>query len=383
MEQEHEKATSLSVIQPDNDKLMAKADELFYSGKITEAAPLYEKVLELNPNRMRARDRIKDIKAGHLPESAIPPEAGVCYGRALSLCRRGNFKEAIIQLQIVVKELNGIYWAEAYELISRSYAGLQAQEAYEEGLKAELNGDWNAAKTFYESAKANSIEPRYTEALYNIQRIIEKAAIVQAALVRPAHNLEEAKKLIDAKAVAEELLLINPENPMIRRLWDELNKMLPESALLVAMDLANQGEVKEAKELLQPYAHSKEAKETLKEITKKYRDELRVAVELRTKELGDLRRQRAIWFSFSVIASVFVGAILLIASLSALKGNLSAGIISILSSILPGAFVKLFLNQYRELNTQLYNHLKKSPEIEKFERLAILSGAGIDEDKGI
>lgn len=410
------------------DKIITKGDGAYYSGNIVEAAKLYQKVLDLDPSRERARQRLHDIGQGNIPIIAVPVEAGSAFGRALSLYRRGNYVAAAAQAQKAIDLMGGVFWKDAQELLNRCYTGQQAEEAYQEALIMEQNGQWATALREYNASIALLPDnPLYRDARDRLSLLINEVNVIQAGfsavrnindiirlshvqekikslerhtssqrvqdiqadfdnvimessklLEKPERSVDDSRKLFRAKEIAEDLLVMRPESSAARSLLNKLSEMMSESALWLAMDFAEQGDLREAKELLKPYAHSPEAKKALKEITKRYKDELIIAFEFRTKELGDLRKQRALWFSLSVTSSVLAGVLLLIASISTVTGNLSAGIISVLSSILPSAFVMLFLNQYKDLNEQLHESLKKSPEIERLERLAILSGSGVE-----
>lgn len=101
------------------EKWMEEAEGFFYSGRYADAIPLYEKALKIEPNWERAiyhcSEAMVYLEAGRIPDSALPQEVGVLYGKAQSVAHLGDYgraKEIFIQAKQNLAEHKIIKWQE-------------------------------------------------------------------------------------------------------------------------------------------------------------------------------------------------------------------------------------------------------------------------------
>jgi len=88
---------------PEAERLMDEAEELFYKGNYQAAIPLYEKVMQMEPGWSRAEEHHSEaeefLRSGNIPSVALPPEAGKAYGKAQSAARVFRYQVALNYLE--------------------------------------------------------------------------------------------------------------------------------------------------------------------------------------------------------------------------------------------------------------------------------------------
>ncbi len=137
---------------PQADALMNQAEAAFYDGKYKDAIQLYEQVLMVKPNWLRAEEHYQLAKeylqTGNIPEIALPAEAAVLYGKARSAAGVMEFERALAYYEEVKKILQaaGISkFQEGHEFENEVQALIDAHEIYNQGFKAFQAGNLDEA----------------------------------------------------------------------------------------------------------------------------------------------------------------------------------------------------------------------------------------------
>ncbi|HLA98144.1 MAG TPA: hypothetical protein VJL34_06795, partial [Anaerolineales bacterium] len=79
-------AVSAREHNPQAEQQMEVAEKLFYAGRYAEALPIFDRVLQLEPNWERARQHRSEaenyLRTGYIPSVALPTDAASFYGKA-------------------------------------------------------------------------------------------------------------------------------------------------------------------------------------------------------------------------------------------------------------------------------------------------------------
>ncbi|MGE5222465.1 MAG: hypothetical protein ACM3PY_08515, partial [Omnitrophica WOR_2 bacterium] len=165
---------------PEAVRLMDEAEKLFYGGRYAEATKLYDQVLALEPDWDRARGHHKEaenyLRTGYIPSIALPPEAATAYGKAQSATRVGRYADALALLEKAKNTLreSGIQrWQEGQEFEQKLQQMIDAESAYQEGLKLFGQGQVDDGIEKIETASQVTGLPKYKDKAQELRKTKE------------------------------------------------------------------------------------------------------------------------------------------------------------------------------------------------------------------
>ncbi len=217
---------------PEAERMMDEAEELFYKGNYQAAIPLYEKVMQMEPGWSRAEEHHSEaeefLRSGNIPSVALPPEAGKAYGKAQSAARVFRYQVALNYLDEAFDHLQeaGIKrWREGEELRHDLENQMQAYDVYKEGLNLLTQGELVQALGKIQTAASAVAIPEY----------LDKAAEVRAdiSLLEEVSDIVSLSgkippgKLADAKSKLERLRMKFGSIAQISRLQNRLDLLIP------------------------------------------------------------------------------------------------------------------------------------------------------------
>ena len=217
---------------PEAERMMDEAEELFYKGNYQAAIPLYEKVMQMEPGWTRAEEHHSEaeefLRSGNIPSVALPPEAGKAYGKAQSAARVFRYQVALNYLDEAFDHLQdaGIKrWREGEELRHDLENQMQAYDVYKEGLNLLTQGELVQALGKIQTAASAVAIPEY----------LDKAAEVRAdiSLLEEVSDIVSLSgkippgKLADAKSKLERLRMKYGSIAQISRLQNRLDLLIP------------------------------------------------------------------------------------------------------------------------------------------------------------
>lgn len=217
---------------PEAERMMDEAEELFYKGNYQAAIPLYEKVMQMEPGWSRAEEHHSEaeefLRSGNIPSVALPPEAGKAYGKAQSAARVFRYQVALNYLDEAFDHLQdaGIKrWREGEELRHDLENQMQAYDVYKEGLNLLTQGELVQALGKIQTAASAVAIPEY----------LDKAAEVRAdiSLLEEVSDIVSLSgkippgKLADAKSKLERLRMKYGSIAQISRLQNRLDLLIP------------------------------------------------------------------------------------------------------------------------------------------------------------
>ncbi|MBP7031332.1 MAG: hypothetical protein KBB13_01290 [Anaerolineaceae bacterium] len=217
---------------PEAERLMDEAEELFYKGNYQAAIPLYEKVMQMEPGWSRAEEHHSEaeefLRSGNIPSVALPPEAGKAYGKAQSAARVFRYQVALNYLEEAFEHLQdaGIKrWREGEELRHDLENQMQAYDVYKEGINLLSQGELVQALGKIQTAASAVAIPEYldkaSEVRADISLIEEVSDIVSLSGKIPP------SKLADAKSKLERLRMKYGSVSQISRLQNRLDLLIP------------------------------------------------------------------------------------------------------------------------------------------------------------
>ena len=217
---------------PEAERMMDEAEELFYKGNYQATIPLYEKVMQMEPGWSRAEEHHSEaeefLRSGNIPSVALPPEAGKAYGKAQSAARVFRYQVALNYLDEAFDHLQdaGIKrWREGEELRHDLENQMQAYDVYKEGLNLLTQGELVQALGKIQTAASAVAIPEY----------LDKAAEVRAdiSLLEEVSDIVSLSgkippgKLADAKSKLERLRMKYGSISQISRLQNRLDLLIP------------------------------------------------------------------------------------------------------------------------------------------------------------
>ncbi|HPS33332.1 MAG TPA: hypothetical protein PKW57_07500, partial [Anaerolineaceae bacterium] len=217
---------------PEAERMMDEAEELFYKGNYQAAIPLYEKVMQMEPGWSRAEEHHSEaeefLRSGNIPSVALPPEAGKAYGKAQSAARVFRYQVALNYLDEAFDHLQaaGIKrWREGEELRHDLENQMQAYDVYKEGLNLLSQGELVQALGKIQTAASAVAIPEYldkaSEVRADISLLEEVSDIVSLSGKIPPG------KLADAKSKLERLRMKYGSISQISRLQNRLDLLIP------------------------------------------------------------------------------------------------------------------------------------------------------------
>jgi tetratricopeptide (TPR) repeat protein len=210
---------------------MEEAERLFYSGRYADALRLYDRVLQIEPAWDRARQHHTEaenyLRTGYIPSVALPAEAASAYGKAQSAARVGRFAEAmnlLTKAQSILREMGIQRWLEGQEFEQKLQENIDAELAYEEGLRQLDAGRLDEAIERVETAAFATGLPKYNDKAQELRRVKETLRNISERINSPE---SDPKTISQAKSELDSLIVDYGENPAINRLRLRLESVIP------------------------------------------------------------------------------------------------------------------------------------------------------------
>ncbi|MBN2550873.1 MAG: tetratricopeptide repeat protein, partial [Anaerolineales bacterium] len=216
---------------PAAEEQMEEAERLFYSGRYAEAIKLFDRVLQLEPKWERARQHRTEaetyLRTGFIPPVALPAEAASAFGKAQSAARVGRYNDALALLgkaQATLRDVGIQRWQEGMDFEQKLQENVDAEYAYQEGLKFFEQGRLDEAIERVETAARATGLPKYSDKGQEFRRVRE---IIRAIHETLSALSVEPKAVAQAKADLDLLTAQHGENPALVRLRSRLEAALP------------------------------------------------------------------------------------------------------------------------------------------------------------
>ncbi len=210
---------------------MEEAERLFYSGRYADALRLYDRVLQIEPGWDRARQHHTEaenyLRTGYIPSVALPAEAASAYGKAQSAARVGRFAEAmnlLTKAQSILREMGIQRWLEGQEFEQKLQENIDAELAYEEGLRHLDAGRLDEAIERVETAAFATGLPKYSDKAQELRRVRDTLRNISERVNSPD---SDPKTISQAKSELDSLIVEYGENPAINRLRSRLESVIP------------------------------------------------------------------------------------------------------------------------------------------------------------
>jgi tetratricopeptide (TPR) repeat protein len=231
------------------EEQMESAEKLFYSGRFSEAIKIYDRVLQVEPNWERAKQHRTEadnyLRTGYIPSVALPAEAASAYGKAQSAARVGRYTDALnllLKAQGILREMGIQRWQEGQEFEQKLQENIDAENAYQDGLKMFRAGQIDEAIDAVETAYRATGLPKYADRAQAIRKYKETLRTINEILNSSA---TDPKTLIQVKNDLDNLSSEHGENPAVQRLRARFEASLPRVVGPLkdqARDLKNQAE---------------------------------------------------------------------------------------------------------------------------------------------
>lgn len=215
------------------DKL-ASARRKFYAGEYYDAIDILSEVLRVEPNNQEARDRITqaedNIKRGFVPDTRVPFEARVAYGRATSLERAKKYEEAKEFYNKALEEGRKggpelANWPSAIEALLRIEQEIIAQQTLDEADALMRQDKWREAMEKYEIvlklSPGEMKAQKNLELLRKVQEQFEKARIQLTAMTGSLSEM--AQMVIELKQSIQSLRPQMSDSKMLESIDADIN----------------------------------------------------------------------------------------------------------------------------------------------------------------
>ena len=254
---------------PEAEKLMDQAEEDFYRGNYQAAISVYEKVLQIEPGWVRAKEHRSEaeeyLRTGNIPSVALPSEAGKAYGKAQSAARVFRYQVALKYLDeafLNLEEAGIKRWREGEELRQDLENQIQAGEVYQDGINLLKQGDLPGALSRIQTAASAIATPEYIDKAAEIRA--DLAALDEIGDVVTTAGDVPADKLGDAKSRLERIRLKYGDIPQVSRLSNRLDMIIPGVAKSLSQRIQKQIELAaNASTLVSGGSHLKDAQEKI------------------------------------------------------------------------------------------------------------------------
>src|SRR3990172_7098642 len=264
-------AVSAREHNPQAEQQMEVAEKLFYAGRYAEALPIFDRVLQLEPNWERARQHRSEaenyLRTGYIPSVALPTDAASFYGKAQSAARVGRYADALALLekaQGVLRDLGISRWQEGQEFAQKLQESIDAEKVYEEGLALFQGGQVEAAIDKVGAAALATGLPKFTDKSQQLRQVKETLSEIYTTLHQATIDPQGASQ---AKASLDALVAEHGNNPAFERLLERFRSVVPrvvEPLREQTRALKNQAE--RAPTLEEALYLCKQAKENLEQI---------------------------------------------------------------------------------------------------------------------
>ena len=213
------------------EEQMEAGEKMFYSGRFSEAIKLYDRVLQLEPAWERAKQHRSEadnyLRTGYIPSVALPAEAASAYGKAQSAARVGRYSDALALLtkaQGILRELGIQRWQEGQEFEQKLQENIDAEYAYQDGLKMFKAGQIDEAIDAIETAYRATGLPKYADRAQAIRKYKETLRTINEVL---NSSSTDPKVLIQVKADLDNLTGEQGDNPALQRLRSRFESAMP------------------------------------------------------------------------------------------------------------------------------------------------------------
>lgn len=222
---------SISSHNASAEEQMENAEKLFYSGRFGEAIKLYDRVLQIEPNWERAKQHRSEadnyLRTGYIPSVALPAEAASSFGKAQSAARVGRYSDALAMLlkaQGVLRELGIQRWQEGQEFEQKLQENIDAENAYQDGLKLFRAGQVDEGIEAVDTAYRATGLPKYSDRAQSMRKFKETIRSINDLL---SSATLEPKVLVQAKTDLDNLANEYGENPAVQRLRSRFENAIP------------------------------------------------------------------------------------------------------------------------------------------------------------
>jgi tetratricopeptide (TPR) repeat protein len=216
---------------PAAESQMEMAEKLFYSGRYAEAVQIFDRILQVEPNWERARQHRTEaenyLRTGYIPVVALPADAASAYGKAQSAARVGRFADALTLLesaQNALHELGIQRWQEGQDFAQKLQENIDAEKAFEEGLKLFQQGNIDDAIERIQAAIGATGMPKYSERAQSFRKVKDSLRSIYDTLNQAELDPQAASK---AKASLDALVVEYGENPAFDRLIERFKAITP------------------------------------------------------------------------------------------------------------------------------------------------------------
>ncbi len=213
------------------DEQMESAEKMFYSGRFSEAIKLYDRVLQIEPGWERAKQHRTEadnyLRTGYIPSVALPAEAASSYGKAQSAARVGRYTDALnllVKAQTVLREMGIQRWQEGQEFEQKLQENIDAENAYQDGLKMFRAGQIDEAIDAVETAYRATGLPKYADRAQAIRKYKETLRSINEVL---NSSVNDPKILVQVKNDLDNLSSEQGENPAVQRLRTRFEASIP------------------------------------------------------------------------------------------------------------------------------------------------------------
>ncbi|MBI5715012.1 MAG: hypothetical protein HZC38_16560, partial [Chloroflexi bacterium] len=218
----------------DNSQRHANARRLFYAGDYYEASDVLTEILRLSPDDQEAKDRLAqiedNIRRGIVPDSRVPFEARVAFGRAQSLERAGRFEEARESYRSALMEARQggpllQNWQPAVEAMLRIDNSIIARETRDEADALMQTDRWREATEKYETVlKLLPDDSHAGERLHLLHKLQEQTDAARTQLkMMPGNLIETCQAVIAVMQTIRELRPKMPESQQLADLEAEIH----------------------------------------------------------------------------------------------------------------------------------------------------------------
>ena len=216
---------------PTAEESMETAEKAFYSGRFSEAIKLYDRVLQIEPNWERARQHRTEadnyLRTGYIPSVALPADAASAFGKAQSAARVGRYQDALtllLKAQSTFRDLGIQRWQEGQEFEQKLQENIDAENAYQDGLKLFRAGQVDEAIDAVDTAYRATGLPKYADRAQGMRKFKETIRSINDTLNSAGI---EPKLLVQAKLELDNLSNEFGENPALQRLRARFENAIP------------------------------------------------------------------------------------------------------------------------------------------------------------
>jgi tetratricopeptide (TPR) repeat protein len=216
---------------PEAVRTMDEAEKLFYAGRYAEAVRMYDQVLNLEPNWERPRQHRSEadsyLRTGYIPSVALPAEAATAYGKAQSASRLGRYADAqnlLEKAKAALRESGIQRWQEGQEFEQKLQQMLDAESAYQEGLRLFSQGMIDEGIEKVDAAAQVGGLPKYREKVQELRKTRETLRGLNELL---SSNQADPRLLIQARSGVDSLAAEYGDFPPLQKLRTRLEMALP------------------------------------------------------------------------------------------------------------------------------------------------------------